>query len=346
MQPSWRTLRTKHRDPGTREGMRHAGPQRRGGGSGVSEVSEVQPLLSARALQRLVMLTTVLSAAGSRGWPALRLAEHLGFGGTDESKRESLARDIRRLRSIGVEITNIAEAGVEAQYVLHPSDSRIRLAFDPEQRAQLARAAVLADRGVVARALVDDVAQPPVPGAVSVAPAAASGAIDRVLRAVTAGCELRFTYNGKPRILDPATVVHDAAGWAVAGVERTVGERRTFYVSRMTKLRLGVPGSAVVSADSARNQSSPDPLSWSVDEAVTARLQADERYADDVERLLGSAPLATQEGATIIWAYRVTNRWVFLARVIELGERVVLLGPPQLRDELRERLLAVLAAAP
>lgn len=308
-------------------------------------MSEVQASSVARTLQRLVLLTTVLSAAGERGWPALRLAEHLGFGGTDESRRESLAREIRRLRSVGIEITNVAEPGAEARYVLRPRDSRIRLAFSPEQRAELARAAVLADRGTVARALVDESAQPVVPGAVSVAPTGVGVAIDRVLRAVTARCELRFTYNGKPRVLDPATMMHDAAGWAVAGLERTVGQRRTFSVSRMSDLRLGVPGSARASADRTRQETSPDPLTWSVDEPVTARLQADERYAHDVQRLLGPALLSTREGSTVTWAHRVTNRWVYLARVIELGERVVLLGPPHLRDELRGRLLAVLEAA-
>lgn len=299
---------------------------------------------SDRALQRLVMLTTVLSAAGSRGWPALRLAEHLGFGGTPESRRESLAREVRRLRSIGIEITNVAEPGTEARYVLHPSDSRIRLAFDPEQRAQLARAAVLSDRGAVAAALVDEAPQPA--PTVSVAAAGSTKAIDRVLRAVTARCELRFTYNGRPRILDPATVVHDPAGWAVSGVERSACERRTFYVSRMSDIRLGAPGSARAGADSVRAGAGSDPLSWQVDEPVTARLQADERYADDVERLLGPAPVATREGSTITWAHSVTNRWIFLARVIELGERVVLLGPPILREELRQRLLAAVRVAP
>lgn len=298
-----------------------------------------------RALQRLVMLTTVLSAAGSRGWPALRLAEHLGFGGTPESKRESLAREIRRLRSVGIEITNVAEPGAEARYVLHARDSRIRLAFDPEQRAQLARAAVLAGRGGLAAALVDD-APNEVPSAVSLAGSGPGGAIDRVLRAVTARCELRFTYNGRHRVLDPVTVVHDGAGWAVSGIERGVGERRTFFVSRMSNLRLGAPGTGRIAADPSRVGAGSDPLSWQVDEPVTARLAADTWYADDVERLLGRAAIATHDGSQITWAYRVTNRWVFLARVIELGERVVLLGPPQLRDELRQRLLAAVEAAP
>ena len=39
---------------------------------------------------------------------------------------------------------------------------------------------------------------------------------------------------------------------------------------------------------------------------------------------------------------QVTNRLIFLARVVELGSRVRLIGPEELRDELRGMLMEVL----
>ena len=98
-------------------------------------------------MQRMVMVTSILSAAGPHGRPALELAEAIGFRGTDESKREQLARLVRDLQVVGVDVANAAELGQEARWVLRRGDSRIRLAFSPEQLAELARAALLADRG-------------------------------------------------------------------------------------------------------------------------------------------------------------------------------------------------------
>lgn len=292
---------------------------------------EVHPMAAAgpRPMQRLVMVTSILSAAGPAGRGALELADVVGYRGTDEGKREQLARLIRDLQSVGVDITNVAPLGQEARWVLRPGDSRVRLAFTPEQQAELARAALLADRDRLAEDLGAAVA-PPV--GLDIAAPRLPMDVDLVLRAVTARCLLRFVYNGKPRQLDPVTMQRGVGGWAVSGLDRGSGEYRTFYLARMTEVAAEAPGSA--REVSGVQRGGTDPLSWQVDPPLDVTVRVDARFGADAETLLGE-PL-TRNGDD--WEYRVTNRWAFYSRLIELGERVVLAGPDPIRAEFAAML--------
>lgn len=282
-----------------------------------------------RPMQRLVMITTILRAAGPAGRGALELAEAVGYGGKDEGKREQLARSIRDLQAVGVDVVNTAPLGDEARWVLRPGDSRIRLAFTPEQQAELARAALLADRDRLVRELGADVSAPT---GIEIAAPRLPSDVDLVLRAVTARCVLRFSYNGRTRTLDPATMQRGSAGWAVSGRDRGAGEYRTFYLARMSAVEAGEPGSAAEVP--AVQRGATDPLRWHVDPPLDVQVEVAHGHEGDVERLLGAPPRrAGQE-----WEYLVTNRWVFLARVAELGERIRLTGPEPIRREFAEML--------
>lgn len=285
-------------------------------------------------MQRLVMVTSILSAAGAAGRGALELADAVGYRGTDEGKREQLARLIRDLQTVGVDVTNVAPRGQEARWVLRPGDSRIRLAFTPEQQAALARAALLADRDRLAADLGAAVAPPQ---GLDIAAPRLPVDVDLVLRAVTARCLLRFAYNGKPRQFDPVTMQRGIGGWAVSGLDRGSGQYRTFYLARMTDVAADAPGTAREVSGVQRGGS--DPLSWQVDPALDVTVRVDDRYRTDAATLLGE-PL-TRRGAD--WDYRVTNRWAFYSRLVELGERVVLAGPEPIRAEFAAMLRRVIA---
>lgn len=301
------------------------------------------PAPGAAPLQRLVLLTAVLSAAGSRGVAALPLAERLGYGGTAESRRESLARDVRKLRRSGIEIENVASPGEESRWVLRPQDSRIRLALSNEQLAELQRAAWLADRGAIAQRLG---AAPPAgpPADVSVRAGGAPPWLEDVTRAVAARCVLRFTYNGRAREVHPHALQSDQAGWALTGWDAERTETRTYWVARMSNVELGAPRSAT--AASAAGTRGGDPLTWHLDPPLPAQLSGPARYEPEVRRLLG-AELGVRPGAgdTVRYETVVTNRWIFAARVMELGQRVRLDGPDELRTDLARRLHAAIEVA-
>lgn len=302
-------------------------------------------------LQRLVKLTTMLTAAGPTGWAALELADALGYGGTPESRREALARDIRNLRKIGIEIDNTAEEGEESRWVLQPRDSRVQLEFPPEELAELARAAVLAGKESLPGVWGGSAPSGPSPLELHTSPP--SPEIDPVLRAVSARCRLTFTYNGRERDVSPATVSSDSGGWSVTGYDESRAEVRTFYVRRMTGVRVGQPGSA--RTEPRRDRSGTDPLGWDVDEPLTATLTAPAEFVPDAVALLRAQPDPDDQDAgppaaavtdpgvgadpdEVRLVARVTNRVVFLVRLIELGPRVRLVGPPELRRQLGERL--------
>ncbi len=285
-----------------------------------------------RPLQRLVMVTGILAAAGPAGRPAGELADAVGFRGTPESRREQLARCIRDLQAVGVDIANVAARGQEALWVLRPRDSRIRLAFTPEQQAELARAALLSDRDRLVHELGPAVAV----ADLDVHTPALPVDVDPVLRAVTARCALRFGYNGRERVLDPVAMQRGPGGWAVSGVDRAAGQYRTYYLARMSDVATGPPGSARDVGGAPRRGA--DPLSWQVDPPLDAVLQVAPEYERDVAHLLG--PPRHRDGGES--TYLVTNRWAFFARLVEVGERVRLVAPEPLRiqfaDFLREAL--------
>lgn len=285
-----------------------------------------------RPMQRLVMVTSILTAAGPHGRAALELADAVGYRGTDEGKREQLARLIRDLQAVGVDVSNVAPQGQEARWVLRPQDSRIRLAFTPDQQAELARAALLADRALLADG--EGPATPP-PGIDVVVPRLPHD-VDLVLRAVTARCLLAFDYNGKARQLDPVTMQRGVGGWAVSGRDRGSGEYRTFYLGRMSNVSAQAPGTAAEVADVPRGGT--DPLSWRVDPPLDVTVRVDDRYGTDALTLLGE-PM--QRDADL-WQYRVTNRWAFFSRLVELGERVWLIGPEPVRAQFAEMLRQVI----
>jgi proteasome accessory factor B len=283
-------------------------------------------------LQRLVKLTTMLTAAGSAGWPALELADSLGYSGTPESRRESLARDIRKLRSVGIDIRNTADDGSESRWELRPRDSRVQLEFTPEELTELSRAAVLAGRESLPRVWGGEAPTGRDPLELHIAPPPPE--LDKLLRAVAARCRLTFSYNGRQRELSPNRVSSDAGGWSVSGFDHTRGAERTYYLRRMSGVGVAQPGTA--GSDQRPTRSSTDPLRWEIDEPVTAWLRAPAEFAPDVAALVGATPTEPTPGdpdEAVHLTAVVTNRLVFLARIVELGTRVELLGPPQLRDQ-------------
>ena len=64
------------------------------------------------------------------------------------------------------------------------------------------------------------------------------------------------------------------------------------------------------------------------------------------ENLLGSPVTAGEQGDAVQLTYVVTHRRVFRYRLYELGTRVRLLGPDDVRDEMLAELRTFLVATP
>ena len=273
-----------------------------------------RPMTARPAYDRLLNLALTLSGAGRVGVNTPDLLQRVGYA-DDEAGKRALMRDLDDLRAVGLRIDNAAGDGEYARYVLQPGDVRLQVEFTAAQRTALSAALATARDRVTndARPLPVDV--------------------DRVREAVRARCLMRFVYNGTPREVDPYSYQWIPGDVLLVGRDRAADRVKSFSVRRLLDLQIEGPGTADIPADVPRP--SLDPVTWLVDEPVTAKLHCP-GFADDVVALVGGE--ISGDTATV----PVTNRRIFFTRLIELGSRARLVGPQILRDELRSLLQAAL----
>jgi len=251
-----------------------------------------------------------------------------------ESGRRSMQRDVAGLRAAGVNIVNVADAGKAAEYVWVRGGERARGLFSEDEWEQLSRA-VEYDERVAAPQLVsrygsaDDVLR----------------YVDAVQRAVETRSVLTFQYNGHGRVVDPLVIHPGLQEWWVTGVDRDVMSERTFNLARMSDVAVGLPGSADSYGDVVVTATA-NPLSWQVDDEVTARVRFSAEFADDVRLLLelGEVPAADDDGV-VVMDVNVVHRRAFFSRLMELGERIYLVGPDSVREDLSDLLMATVGGS-
>lgn len=297
-------------------------------------------------LERVIKVMALLSEAGSVGVAADDLVAVAGYGGAQDGQREQLARDLRELSRNGWRISNIAEPGYPARYRLDHGDPRVRLHFTDAQRQQFARVAALVgiDSDRVGQSVAGD------DGAVRVHVTKAPA---YTLALATHGhehrCLLRFTYRDRPRVVASDAIWLHQGRWYVVG--REVGppgeqvtpgagaaDDKTFRVDRMQELRLDRPGSAGDVAGAA--EFNVDPLQFGEGDPITAEVEVPPQHRRFVERRLGASSAVVDAGDVVVLRIPVINRTTFRNRLYELGTRVRLVGPADLRAEIRDDLSA------
>jgi predicted DNA-binding transcriptional regulator YafY len=290
-------------------------------------------------MERLTQILTVLSAAPGNTRTADDILAVVRYGAdTQEDRRDQLRRDVRHLESLGWLIENVAPLGAPARYRLTAVDNRLRLELTPEQRYELVRAAQSAG-------LVDLV--PGLGGARSDDEDAGfatqvtrePSTLARVQRAVAGRCLLRFTYRDRPRTVVPAALHVRRGGWYLTAHEVGTSEVKTFVVARMSDVVPDAPGTAPPVAGVLRP--ALDPVTWQVDPAVEVLVATTSEHRAHVEGMLGAARHTQPDGDEVLLTIPVTHRAAFRRRLYELGTRVRLLGPPDVRDEVRADLQAV-----
>lgn len=289
-------------------------------------------------MERLVRLITILNAAelGVRA-QTLIAAVHPGDGEA-EAKRRALNRDIEHLNKLGWDIRNVAPAGDDGLYRMYARDNRLHVHLTPAQRGQLLRAATAAGRQDVARHLDDDVR----PTRTAADQAKPGHELDLAQRAAAQRCLIHFDYRGHRRVVHPERVHTGPSGWYLSGREDGQAITKEFVVARMSDVRLDDPGTASPVADATRP--SLDPLSWLVDEPIDVTLEMDAEHLPLAENLLGPPSSLDSSGARAHATWSVTNRAVFRWRVYELGTRVRVASPRQVRQEIAAELQTIVEA--
>lgn len=280
-------------------------------------------------MERLVRLVAVLHRAGTRGVAAPNLFDIAGFDGADAASQ--LIREFRYLRELGWQIDNIGGEGTEGIYRMTTVDNRLRLKLTPGQQAALLRAVLVAKRdGLVERLGLPATERPP--DVIAAVPVQGADAMATVTHALRDQCLITFRYKGSVRTVHPDSVRTQNGKWYLRGAEDGADLIKSFVVSRMSEVAAGAPGSA--RRIGTTRHSGLHPMSWEVDPPldVTVRCAAD--YAADVRRWLGFPQSESERDGSVELVYRVTNRGALRARIYELGPRVYVVGPQEIRDEI------------
>ncbi|MGJ7440756.1 helix-turn-helix transcriptional regulator [Aquipuribacter sp. MA13-6] len=298
-------------------------------------------------MERLTQILFVLSRSPGRTATTERLLEHVEYGSDrPEDRRRQLTRDIRHLTDLGWEIAAVGDEGEAGRYRLVAGDLRLRVDFSAAEQAELQRAARVAQLSGIAADLGPgpDAPRSFVPRTDHVA------ALDTVQRAVQAHCLLGFDYGGRPRQVHPHRVHLRTGGWYLRAREVDGDDVKTFRLDRLVDVVLGQPGTAEVPPPDAHLRI--DPIAWPVDPPLVAAVATTTEHVPHVTSMFaGPDPDAVTTEADpgaagghegeVVLRVPVTNRSAFRGRLFELGSRVRLLGPAELRDEVREHLVAV-----
>lgn len=290
-------------------------------------------------MERLVRIAATLRERGVVGETGERLAEIAGFDG--ERAMDQLKRDIRSLTEQGWQIDNLAGPGEPARYRMRTVDNRLRVRLTPPQQRALQRAVLLADRDdlVVRLGLGDPAGSRHQTGVVAGVPTDGHDALlATVLRAVRMGSLLRFTYKGVPRVVHPESVRSQNGTWYLRGQEDGADNApvKAFVVARMSDVAADPPRTA----RPVRPTRHPElhPMSWEIDPPVDVTLRTSTDHQPDVRRWLGEPAAEEVAGEQVTMRYVVTNRAALRQRLYELGRRVVLVGPDEIRSELIDEL--------
>jgi len=275
----------------------------------------------------------------------------LGYGDqTDDAFHRMFERDKELLRNLGVPLERQALDvwEVDYGYVVDPEKYAIP---DPrlteEEKVALSVAARMVRLGGTNAGLEGLLKLGGAERGVGIEPLGADlGAEASVLGdlflAVTERRRLRFTYHDAERRLDPYGLGHRRGHWYVVG-ETKDGER-VYRVDRISKLEVGDEPDAFKRPRSfdVRSAMSNNPWEAGTDELVTAKVRFDPEVSWWAGRTLG---VEVPEGAGLEHEVPVANRDAFIGWVLSFGDAAEVLGPQDLRQDIKERVDAALESS-
>ena len=283
--------------------------------------SPAGPTRDEAAVSRLILLLRHLAAAGERGLTAPELVA-LGGYPTDKEKvaEASLLRDLKRLADAGWEYERVSGEGEVARYVLHRRDLADQVGLAPAERSVL-------------EALLEFRAEERLPEPRS---KDVPVVIRKLSQAVDHHCVVALRYRDRHRQVEPIRLHTTPAAWWLRARDDD-GHCKWFRLDRMHDVELDIPGSAAADIDDDP-VSSLNPHLWVEDPPTVTTLEVGREHLPMVLSTFPDAEVAAGEGDLLTVGVVVTNRAALFLWLVEMGTRVRLLGP----DEVREQLLAQL----
>lgn len=284
-----------------------------------------------------------LLRAHPAGLTTEELLERVGYGdGPRASRMRTMNRDLAALAEDGWRIDTLPTANTPARRVLRTVDNRFATLFADAERAQLARAASCAGPGI-AEALARDVGRSVEPPVFVATGLDGVGRLGVCQAAVADRCTMTFTYNGADRLVFPIRVLLRAGGWYLRALDTGDNKIKQFSIDRMRRLHKGPPGTSPAIPDTG---APPvwDQLRQERHDRIAVTVDTTEEFLPEVLSALaawGHELVDHPDPDRIRVQVPVTNADALLVRLIGLGTRVRLVGPEDVRDALRTRLLAI-----
>jgi proteasome accessory factor B len=155
--------------------------------------------------------------------------------------------------------------------------------------------------------------------------------------AVTERRKLGFTYAGENRQLEPFGMAHRRGHWYLVG--RTSSGERVFRIDRISDLEVGREANAFERPKrfQVKKAMSTNPWEMGTEDVVTASVRFDETLAWWAARTLDLQPPAEGPLETEL---SVANRDAFIGWILGFGPDAEVLGPPELREAVLDRVEA------
>ena len=301
-------------------------------------------------LERLLNLTAALLNT-ERLLPASEIASKVaGYASGKEAFRRTFERDKSELRQMGIPITTGIVPGSDPPvegYRIHPRDYYLEdpdLAADERAALHLAARTVRLEGTSIETAFWALGGRPPEGDPspeLAVIPFNEHLAV--LYRAISERSAISFRYRGEARSVEPVRLHFTRGHWYLGGHDRARASWRHFRLDRIAELEVGQAGAFVPKAAPA---GSLERAPWEIGgEAWTALIDVDADVADWALGQVGrDTACELRPDGSLRLQLPVANADALVDFVLGLLDRAELVGPPELRQKLLERVRACATA--
>lgn len=297
-------------------------------------------------LERLLNLTAALLNT-ERLLPASEIAARVaGYAVGKEAFRRTFERDKSELRRMGIPITTGVVPGSDPPvegYRVHPRDYYLEdldLAADERAALHLAARTVRLEGTSIETAFWALGGRPPTGDpAQELAVIPFSEHLGVLYRAICERCAVSFDYRGESRTVEPVRLQFTRGHWYLGGRDRARAEWRHFRLDRIAELTVGPTRGFEPSPAPTGSLERPP---WEIGrESWTAEIDVDEDVAGWTLGQVGrEMPHERRPDGSLRLKLPVANADALVDFVLTLLDRAELVGPPELRGRLLERVRA------
>lgn len=188
---------------------------------------------------------------------------------------------------------------------------------------------------------------PSAPVATEVAELSAGDTVAVAFGAVAERRQLRFTYRGRPRLVDPWHLSYRKGQWYLAGLDRGRDEERMYRLDRVEGAAEAVGEPGAFDRPAGRAVAPPPPWLLGDNPAVQVELLVDPSHAAWAELTLGAGTLvARDDDGSVRFTVTVTNLDAFRSFVLGFLDHAEITGPPEARASMTRWLTDLIEAAP